>query len=132
MATPVFPSGRAHMTMRPARGEKMLGQAAPIANTDTVLYTAPTNIVGVLTAIVVANTGGALTFRVHHNDTGGAAAVGNALYYGPAIGANTTILIGTDSEVGFAVSPGGKIIVHTPGGASITYTAYGYEIPVTE
>jgi hypothetical protein len=68
-----------------------LAQAAITAGTTTV-YTVPASTRTMLKDIDICNTtGGALTVNVHLVPSAGAAGTGNALFYGAAIAANTTL-----------------------------------------
>lgn len=68
-----------------------LAQAAVTAGTTTI-YTVPASTRTMVKDIDLCNTtAGALTVNVHLVPSGGAAGTGNALFYGVAIAANTTL-----------------------------------------
>ena len=129
-----FGGGRRGVTMMSALmgwGLDMLGQSAPIADTDTTLYTCPAGAKAIIPLIVICNTSaGIVNFRLHHSRTGAAAAVGNALIYGKALAANDTFTFPPDIPAFSAINlvATGKIIVRSVATAAITWTAYGYEI----
>ena len=119
------------ITFRPARGERLLAQTAPGAATYSAAYTVAAGLIGVVTCIVVCNTAGASTFRIHHSDSGGAAAAGNALSFDEAITANQSIpRTYGPGENGIVVAAAGIIYAGSASG-SLTFSFYGYEITVT-
>lgn len=128
---------------RSGRALKMLGQAAPGAATDVTLYAPSSRFAGIITLIVVCNTGAATTFRIHHDNTGATRAVGNALYYDENINASGAMAAGaTETEYArsgtrrlfFTNGFEGGLNVRNPGAVSVrsasgacTFTAYGFE-----
>ncbi len=110
--------------------KKLLFQASPGVAAYDLVYTAPNQARGIVTLIVVCNTvAGAGTYRLHHDDAGGAgpAAPGTALRYDKAIGGfgNEDISGGPEGS-GIVVAPGGKIWFGSASG-DVTASGYGYE-----
>ena len=69
--------------------QKVLGQSAPNATTETTLYTVPAATSSVASSIVVCNRSGvAVTFRVSVSVGGGATANKDYLYYDLPLAAN--------------------------------------------
>jgi hypothetical protein len=70
---------------------KVLGQTAPSATTETILYTAPSGVQTTTSSLVVCNRGTASgTFRVAVRPKGAALSNLHYLYYDTAICANDT------------------------------------------
>lgn len=102
----------------------LLAQVAPaITPTQTTIFTAsvPTEI----TAIFICNTSGAATFRLHHDVNGTTFAVGNALYYDTALGANTTKELFAQTDSGGIMMGIGDSLGIEPSTADLVVTVYG-------
>ena len=72
---------------------KTLGQAAPLATTETTLYTVPAVTTAVCSSLICCNRGAtSTTFRVSVSVGGGATANKDYIYYDLAIPANDTFI----------------------------------------
>jgi hypothetical protein len=72
---------------------KSLGQVAPLATTETDLYTVPTARTAVCSSIVICNRANtSATFRVSHSVGGGATATKDYLYYDVTLAGNDTFI----------------------------------------
>jgi len=70
---------------------KVLGQAAPAATTETVLYTVPDMSQTTVSSIVVCNrSGSARTYRVNVSVAGATTGNKEYLFYDKSLAANTT------------------------------------------
>jgi hypothetical protein len=103
---------------------KTLGQSAPLAATDTVLYTVPANTDVVLSGIVICETGGLTpTIRVCCDAAAGTTTVvGKAIVWELPLAANSSAVVGQ----GITLAAGSTIIVRASG-ATVTFSAYGQE-----
>ena len=102
---------------------KILGQAAPTLNTETVLYTATTQ--AIVSSITVANRSstGIASFRVIVSQGGAATANAQYLYYDVKIGQNDTFI----ATVGLTLGVGDVIKVYAST-SNLSFQAFGSEI----
>lgn len=101
---------------------KILGQSKPGAAANADAYTVGAGKSAVIGALMVANTGAATTFRIFARIAGAAAAVGNAIAYDVAIGANEVITFG-----GLTLAATDVLTVYSTSG-TVTFTAFGDEV----
>lgn len=103
---------------------KHLGTSAPAAATNATAYTAPAGTKAIISAVFCCNTAATdTTLRFFRVASGGAAAVGNALYYDLPIRANDTFLIN-----GVPVLEAGDFLVCRSANGAVTFTVSGLEI----
>lgn len=103
---------------------KSLGQVAPLATTETVLYTVPANTQAISSSFTVCNRGAAATtFRMSHSVGGGATANKDYRYYDLAIPANDTFI----ATIGMTLSAGDVVRVYA-GTANLSFNLDGKEI----
>ena len=102
---------------------KSLGQAAPLATTETDLYTVPGATSAVTSSLVVCNRGAtATTFRVSASVGGGATANKDYLYYDVSIPAGDTFI----ATVGITLAATDKVRVYA-GNANLSFSLWGSE-----
>ena len=102
---------------------KVLGQLAPDATTDTVLYTVPENTQTTVSSIAAVNrSGGALTCRVAVRPKGAAVEDKNYIYYGKSVAANDTVFI----IIGITLSDDDVISVYASSG-DMSFSIFGVE-----
>lgn len=108
--------------------EKTIAQAqfTGTPGTAALLYTVPTATIGLIKTITVCNTGAATTFRLYSSNSGAAAAIGNAIYYDVAIGANETL----ELTAFRALAATGTIRYDAGVATQVTFTVYGAEVLV--
>lgn len=107
-----------------AQTHKRLATSSPAATTNTTAYTAPALTTVILSSIFVCNTSASdTTFRLFLVPSGGAAGVGNALYYDLPLRANDTFLINGVPDL----QPGDFLVVYS-GNGLIAFTISGLEI----
>lgn len=103
---------------------KVLGQADPLAATDTDLYTVPasTNVVG-STLTVCNRSGTATSFRIAIRPAGATIANQHYINYDTPIGANDSYMV----TIGFTLEATDVITVHATA-ATLSFGAFGQEI----
>jgi len=103
---------------------KILGQVAPLATTETLLYTVPAVTQTVISSVTVTNRGSsATTFRVSVSAGGAATATKDYLYFDVSIPANDTFI----ATVG--ITMGTTDVVRVYGGnANLSCAVWGSEI----
>ena len=102
---------------------KVLGQLAPLATTNTDLYTVPDNTVTTVSSIAACNrSGGALTFRVAVRPSGATVANEHYIYYGKSVAANDTVFI----IVGITLSDNDVITIYASSG-DMSFSIFGVE-----
>lgn len=106
-----------------ANTHKLLGRSAPLAATNTTLYTVPGATTTIVTSLMVCNTGAATTIRVFVIPSGGSANVNNAIYYDVSIPAGDTLA----SNIAVVLEAGDFIQVYNTD-VRITFTASGIEV----
>ena len=103
---------------------KVLGQLAPDATTDTVLYTVPENAVTTVSSIAACNrSGGALTFRVAVRPLGATVVSKHYIYYDKAVAANDTVFI----IIGITLSDEDVVSVRSSSADNISFSIFGVE-----
>ena len=102
---------------------KVLGQVAPLATTDTDLYTVPEGAVTTVSSIAACNrSSGALTFRVAVRPSGATIVNEHYIYYGKSVAANDTVFI----IVGITLSDNDVITVYASSG-DMSFSIFGVE-----
>jgi uncharacterized membrane protein len=103
---------------------KVLGQVAPLATTDTTLYTVPSATQAVCSTLSVCNRGGsAATFRVQIKIAGAASDNKQFVTYDAPISANDTLLL----TFGATLSAADVVVVYASTG-DISFQLFGSEI----
>ena len=106
-----------------AESVKILGQSAPAATTETVLYTVPTATSAVVASVVVCNRGAEATFRIGVSENGGALGSADYLYYNVTLPATDTFV----STIGITLTADDEIRVYAST-ADLSFSAFGTEI----
>lgn len=102
---------------------KTLGQVAPLATTETTLYTVPALTSAVASSLICCNRGAtSTTFRVSVAVGGGVTANKDYIYYDLAIPANDTFI----ATVGLTLAAGDVVRVYA-GNANMSFTLSGEE-----
>lgn len=102
---------------------KVLGQTAPLATTETDLYTVPAVTSAIISSIVVCNRGStATTFRISTAVGGGGTATKDYLYYDVPIAGNDTFI----ATIGITLATTDKVKVYA-GNASLSFNLFGQE-----
>jgi hypothetical protein len=108
-----------------AKAYKILGQAAPAANTSTDLYTVPSAKEAVISSLVVCNqsttTG---KFRISTRPNGEGLAAKHYVAYDTDIPGNDTVIL----TLGMTLDAFDVVTVYSYGTSSISYNLYGSEI----
>ena len=103
---------------------KVLGQVAPLAITETDLYTVPASTQVVSSSIVVCHRStGNRTFRISISVGGGATANKDYLFYDVIIAANTTYT----TTLGITMGAGDIVRVYAST-ANFSFSIFGVEI----
>lgn len=103
---------------------KILGQAAPVATTPTVLYTVPGAVQAICSSLIVNNRSGIQgSFRVSVSQGGAATANKDYIYYDLLIGGNDTFI----ATIGVTLGSGDVIRVYSST-ANMSFSVYGSEI----
>ena len=111
-----------------AESLKILGQSAPSATTNTVLYTVPTAKQTVISTVAVCNRStGPDTFRIIVQSAADQASVSSKQYvaYDTVVAKNDTTFI----TVGMTLAAGDRVQVYS-GSANLSFTAFGSEASV--
>lgn len=104
-------------------GLKVLGQVAPLATTETLLYTVPASTGTVISTLTVCNRNAtAATFRVSVAVGGGATANKDYIYYDLTIGGNDTFA----ATFGITLAATDKVQVYAST-ANLSFSAFGEE-----
>jgi len=106
---------------------KILGQVAPLATTDTLLYVVPGSTQTIVSSIIVCNRGTTeATFRVRVAPNGAVAANSQYVYYDVPIAMNDTFI----ATVGITMDPSDTINVYAggTGSSNLTFQVYGSEL----
>lgn len=107
-----------------AQTHKRLATSRPVLATQTTAYTAPPATKAMISSIFVCNTSSVdETLRLHVVPSGGAAGVGNAIYYDVTVRGNDTLLINAVP----VLETGDFISVYALLG-TLTFTISGMEI----
>lgn len=103
---------------------KVLGQAAPLAATDTDLYTSPAGTQTSVSTISVCNRGaGTGYFRIAVRPAGVAVANQHYLYYDAALASNATVAI----TIGVTLAATDVISVRSDI-ADLSFSAFGVQV----
>jgi len=102
---------------------KTLGQVAPIATTETDLYTVPSSTTAVVSSVVVCNRAAtASTFRISVAVGGGATANKDYLFYDVIVGGNDTFV----ATMGITLATTDKVKVYAST-ANLSFNLFGQE-----
>jgi len=103
---------------------RVLGQAAPAANTDTTVYTVGSGKSAVVSTITVCNRDpGNATFRIAVSPGGAALANPHYIYYDAPLPGNSTFA----ATVGLSVGPGDVVRVRASTG-NLSFSIFGSEV----
>jgi hypothetical protein len=102
---------------------KVLGQVAPLATTDTILYTAPSATQAVCSTLSVCNRGSAATFRVRVKIAGAADDNKQYVTYDAPIAASDTLLLTFGATLGAA-----DVVVVYASTGDVSFQLFGSEI----
>lgn len=103
---------------------KVLGQAAPSANSNTDAYTAPPLTQAILSTIGVCNQGSTqTTFRVAVRPGGAALAAAHYIAFDTPVDGNDSVFL----TLGITLAPGDVVTVRA-GSASVSFNVFGSEI----
>lgn len=103
---------------------KVLGQAAPSANTDTTLYTVPASTQAVISTVNVANRGAtSATFRIAVRPSGAAIASQHYVAFDITVDANAAI----PWTIGVTMAATDVLTVRASN-ANLSFSAFGSEI----
>lgn len=103
---------------------KVLGQLAPAATTETLLYTAPASTQTIISTITIANRSAtATTFRISNSVSGAVTGNKDYLAYDAAIGGNQVVTL----TLGVTLGAGDVVRVYA-GTNTLSFNAYGSEI----
>lgn len=107
-----------------ATAYKVLGQSAPLAVTETDLYTVPVGDMAVASSLIVCNRGSVQgSFRVSIAVGGGVTGNKDYLYYDLLIGSYDTFI----ATIGVTLAAGDKVRVYASTG-NMSFSLYGSEI----
>ena len=102
---------------------KVLGQLAPDATTETVLYTVPGETQTTVSSIVACNrSSGALTIRVAVRPLGATVEDKHYLYYGKSVAANDSVFL----IIGITLSDNDIVSVYASSG-DMSFSIFGVE-----
>ena len=102
---------------------KVLGQVAPLATTDTTLYTVPSATQAVCSTLSVCNRGSAATFRVQIKIAGAASDNKQFVTYDATVAANDTLLLTFGATLGAT----DVVVVYVSTG-DVSFQLFGSEI----
>ena len=103
---------------------KVLGQVAPLATTETDLYTVPASTETIVSSLVVTNRGTtSATYRISVSVNGAATATKDYLIYDATINANSVVAL----TLGITMDATDKIRVYGST-ANLSINAFGSEI----
>jgi len=103
---------------------KVLGQSAPLATTETDLYTVPALTSAVASSIIVCNRGTTqATFRVSIAVGGGVTGNKDYIYYDLLIAGNDTFI----ATIGVTLAATDKVKVYASS-ANFSFSLYGSEV----
>jgi hypothetical protein len=107
---------------------KRLGAIAPVDNSETLLYTAPTATSSLISNITVTNrSSSSASFDINIHQSGTApftSSALNALYKASEILANETLIL----EPGITLPASASIVAKDSSGGNLTISAYGVEL----
>lgn len=103
---------------------KILGQSAPLATTETTLYTVPAATSTVASSIIVCNRSGSIAyFRVSVSKAGAVTSNKDYIYYDVVIGGNDTFI----ATIGVTLATTDVVRVYASN-ANLSFSLYGSEI----
>lgn len=103
---------------------KILGQDAPAATTETILYTVPAATSTIVSSIVVCNRGTTLSyFRISVSKLGVATTSKDYIYYDVILAGNDTFI----ATVGITLAATDVVRVYASN-ANLSFSLYGSEI----
>lgn len=105
--------------------EQQLAQAREASTTAVSIYSPSAAIAAVKTLIVCNTTGGAVKFRIFHDDDGTTYDESTALYWDVPLAANQTVQIDTFIAMD---NVNGNLAYRSSVASAITITVYGSEI----
>lgn len=101
---------------------KVLGQAAPAANTDSTLYTVPSATSAVCSTLTVCNRGVSATFRVAVRPAGATLANQHYVVFDNFVNANDTIFL----TLGITLAATDVVTIRASTG-DVSFNLYGVE-----
>lgn len=102
---------------------KVLGQAKPLATTDTTLYTVPSATSTVCSTISICNIGTSTTYRIAVRPSGAAIEDKHYLVYEAAINQYDTVML----TLGITLAATDVVTVRA-GSANVAFSLFGSEI----
>jgi hypothetical protein len=102
---------------------KVLGQVAPVATTETTLYTVPAATAAVVSTLTVCNLGVSAIFRIAVRPAGATLANLHYIVYDNYVNANDTIFL----TLGVTLAATDVVTVYA-GTANVTFNLYGSEL----
>lgn len=102
---------------------KVLGQAAPAANTNSDIYTVPTSTSAVCSTLTICNRGVSAQFRVAVRPAGAAIANQHYVVYDNYVNANDTVFL----TLGVTLAATDVVTVRAST-ADVSFNLYGSEI----
>ena len=103
---------------------KILGQQAPAAATEVVLYTVPASTQTVSSSITIVNRGAAIgSFRLSVSQGGGATTTKDYIYFDQNLASRTTIIV----VLGMTLAATDKVRVFASS-ANFSFNIFGTEI----
>jgi hypothetical protein len=102
---------------------KVLGQVAPLATTDTILYTVPSATQAVCSTLSVCNRGSLATFRVQIKIAGAASDNKQFVAYDATVAANDTLLLTFGATLGAT-----DVVVVYASTGDMSFQLFGSEI----
>jgi hypothetical protein len=102
---------------------KVLGQSAPAAETDTVLYTVPSATYAVVSTLSVCNRGVSTTFRVAVRPDGATLANEHYIVYDNYVNAGDSVFL----TLGITMDAADVVTVYA-GTADMSFSLFGSEI----
>ena len=102
---------------------KVLGQVNPVTETNTDLYTVPSDTSAVCSTLAVCNQGISTTFRVAIRPAGAALTPAHYIVYDSAINSNDSMFL----TLGVTLAATDVVTVYA-GTATVSFSLYGSEI----
>lgn len=102
---------------------KVLGQSAPVATTQTMLYTVPALTQAVCSTLSICNRGVSTTFRIAIQPAGAALSNEHYVVYDNYVEQYDTVLM----TVGFALNTTDVVSVYA-GSANLSFSLFGSEL----
>jgi len=102
---------------------KVLGQSAPVATTNSDLYTVPAATASVCSTLAICNRGAATTVRVAVRPAGAAIANQHYIAYDTVVNQNDTIFL----TLGVTLATTDVVTIYSASG-NVTFSLFGTEI----